>query len=106
MTVRIRSCHQPERPQSWRRRAPTARLGTKKASERIPERAWPASYPSLTVPAMLAAQLSRRRKSWNHQNSALPARPEKVPYLERQAAIDSLKLSGNLPRVHRIESLA
>src|SRR3954452_13056499 len=101
------SCHQPERPVSWSRRAPTASDGNSTARlARLWIRPAPDDEPvPMIASTMLATIPSRKVKSTHHQNSERRARPEKTMYLLKHVLTASANDTGP-PMTHGCDQLS
>lgn len=95
--ISARSSHQPDRPVSCSRRAPTASPGSSTASDRrTPTTPVPARIASVPRIASIAAATKEAATtaSAQYQYSEREARPENVAYFDRQMLIASSKLRG------------
>ena len=88
ITVKISSSHQADRPMSCRRRAPTAKLGSKVAMLKTVESgSIQKSQPKRAASRMLKQMLAITKNRVKYQYSLLLARPPKVTYLVKHVLI-------------------
>jgi hypothetical protein len=83
--VRCNNSHQADAFMSCKRRAPTAKLGTRTNTKNPHETGKPTAGPENEETKALIIIHAKMVNKTNHQYSAREARPEKVAYLPKQA---------------------